>query len=283
MHLLRQILLVLGLALALGSSAQDFTLHINKAITEINNLDVVCCAFNDSANFDFKNSIVHVMPGTYDFEVFNNDSLSHTFTIDGLVEVDNVILSGDSADFTVTFTEIGTTRYYSDDSSGGGLGASGHILVGYDQYDKYYWNLFDLDSAMTYQLSDGSITEVPSTYQPELFFINGRHFPYTLEDPDAYVQAQIGDTLIISIVNSGHMDHVLHFHGFHAKILDIEILSSRVDWVKDSFPLKQEETMTIMLVPDLEGTYPVHDHNLIAVTNAGFYPGGMITHLVIAP
>lgn len=275
--------IILCLTIGLGGLAQDFSLHINKSIGTFVGHDVVCCAFNDDTIFDFKNSIVHVLPGTYSFEVFNHDSLSHTFTIDGLVESDNVILPGDSAEFMIDLTDIGTKRFYSNQPYGVGLGASGHILVGYDNYDKYYWNLFDLDSAMTYELNAGAISEVPSSYQPELFFINGEHFPETLEDPDAYAQAQVGDTLIISVVNSGHMDHVLHFHGFHAEILGAEIMSSRVGWVKDSFPLKIGETMTLMLIPDKEGTYPVHDHNLIAVTNAGFYPGGMLTHLVIDP
>jgi FtsP/CotA-like multicopper oxidase with cupredoxin domain len=78
------------------------------------------------------------------------------------------------------------------------------------------------------------------------------------------------------------MEHVLHFHGFHAEILHASD-PTRIGWVKDTFPLDVSSTLTLKLVVDLEGTYPVHDHNLIAVTNTGFYPGGMITHIVVSP
>jgi hypothetical protein len=54
-------------------------------------------------------------------------------------------------------------------------------------------------------------------------------------------------------------------------------------WWKDSFPVKVGDHVTILLVPDKEGMYPVHDHNLVANTNVGLYPGGMIAMLNIMP
>jgi hypothetical protein len=47
--------------------------------------------------------------------------------------------------------------------------------------------------------------------------------------------------------------------------------------------VKKGEGMTVQLVANQAGIYPVHDHNLIAVTNAGFYPGGMITQIIVDP
>ena len=40
--------------------------------------------------------------------------------------------------------------------------------------------------------------------------------------------------------------------------------------------------MTLLLVPDQPGMYPVHNHNLVTVATGG-YPGGMITRLNIMP
>ena len=40
--------------------------------------------------------------------------------------------------------------------------------------------------------------------------------------------------------------------------------------------------MTLLLVPDQPGIFPVHNHNL-ATVNTGGYPGGMITRLNIMP
>ena len=55
-----------------------------------------------------------------------------------------------------------------------------------------------------------------------------------------------------------------------------------LDWSKDTVPIKAGETMVLELTANLAGIYPVHDHNLIAVTNAGFYPGGMLTQIHVA-
>ena len=79
------------------------------------------------------------------------------------------------------------------------------------------------------------------------------------------------------------MDHVLHFHGFHVEYLSTTIQTSRIGWIKDTVPLKKGEAMTVLLIANQEGIYPVHNHNLIAVTNSGFYPGGMITLINITP
>jgi hypothetical protein len=48
-------------------------------------------------------------------------------------------------------------------------------------------------------------------------------------------------------------------------------------------PFLMGEVAVVRLDAFQPGMYPVHNHNLIAVTNAGLYPGGMITHLNIAP
>jgi hypothetical protein len=57
----------------------------------------------------------------------------------------------------------------------------------------------------------------------------------------------------------------------------------RVGWSKDTVPIRMGEVLTVQLVANQVGMYPVHNHNLIAVTNAGFYPGGMITQIHVAP
>jgi len=56
-----------------------------------------------------------------------------------------------------------------------------------------------------------------------------------------------------------------------------------VGWSKDTVPVKRGECVVVKLNPNQSGEYPVHAHNLVAVTNAGFYPGGMITFLSVAP
>ncbi|MFT5185281.1 MAG: plastocyanin [Flavobacteriales bacterium] len=280
---MKQLLVLFSLALtSVAGKAIDVELYLNSALTTVYTQDIAATSFNFSSTFSMKNSIVEVdVDDEVLFTIHNTDTVSHTFTIDGMLEMDNTIGPGATEVFALTFTSNGTHRFYSDSAQGKWLGASGSILVGYAENPKFHWNLFDLQTELTHEIHQGLVDEIPSSYQPEMFLINGAFYPETLEDEDTYITGQVGDQIIISIVNSGLMDHILHFHGYHVEILDARILSGRVGWIKDSLPIKKGEAMTVLLSPDKPGEYPVHDHNLIAVTNVGFYPGGMLTYLNI--
>jgi hypothetical protein len=262
--------------------AAEYALYLNRDTATVNGQLIHSSAFNWTEEWSMQNAI---LTGDVDEElvvtVFNLDTVDHTFTIEGVVEVDNLILAQSSAEFTFQINSAGTFRYYSDRPEGKLLGASGHLLIGYQDYSCFYWNLFDLEHELTAQIGLGEISEIPVDYKPELFFINGLFFPETLEDPFGYVSGTVGEEIIISIVNSGNMDHILHFHGYHIEILEAKRIPNMIGWSKDSLPVKQNEALTLLLVPNQTGVYPVHDHNLISVTNVGFYPGGMITHLNI--
>ena len=43
------------------------------------------------------------------------------------------------------------------------------------------------------------------------------------------------------------------------------------------------ETLILQIVPDKEGEYPIHDHNLVAVTGNNIYPNGIFTSILISP
>ena len=276
--------LVLFVAGTANVSALDLTLHINKDSVEVNFNWASACSFNLVDTFSMKNAIIKLdVNEAFHVTVINHDSLEHTFTIDGLLENNNTISANSSEQFTVSFTDPGTYRYYSDRSYGSMIGASGIMLVGYQNSTCFFWNLFELNRDLSHELASASTDEIPSDFQPEYFFINGAHFPNTNNDADASVVAQVGDTVIISIVNSGNMEHVLHFHGFHVEMIHSSQQPERIGWIKDTLPLDLGATLTLRLIAHQEGIYPVHDHNLIAVTNAGFYPGGMLTLMSITP
>ncbi len=56
-----------------------------------------------------------------------------------------------------------------------------------------------------------------------------------------------------------------HFHGYHVKIIDVKIHQTMLGWEKDTFPVFPGEAMTLLLVPDQPGMFPVHNHNLVTV------------------
>lgn len=268
---------------SMANSNQD-TLWINHDTTYFDSVLFHYCAFNETNAFETENVALELTPGdTLNLLVINNDTTTQDFTIDGLIQSGNVLLPGDTGVFQITLSTEGTYRYYSSFAKGQLLGASGILLVGYEQYDRFYWNMFDADDTTSNEIVHGLITSIPTDYRPEHFSFNGYDYPETLQDSTSLVVGNVGDTIIISMLNSATMVHSIHFHGYHVKLLQLSQNTHMVNWVKDSFPVLPGETVTVELIPHQPGTYPVHDHNLIAVTSAGTNPGGMLTMLNISP
>ena len=138
-------------------------------------------------------------------------------------------------------------------------------------------------SPLSAAIANQTITPPLNPYRPNVFTINGYDYPLNQNDSLGMVEAQVGDTIFICVVNAGNMPHAMHFHGFHYQILFSLKQPERQSWIKDSGPIFREDAMILRVVPDKPGAYPVHDHNLTANTSNGGYPGGMMTMLMIDP
>ncbi len=214
--------------------------------------------------------------------ILNEDSLAHTVVLDDVSWEGVAVGAGQSVAFEWPALPAGTYRYHLVGERGERLGGSGILRSGFAALGAFRWHLADVQSDALDTLAQGALLD-PADYTPDYFTINEVHFPNTLDDPHALVEVNLGDTALISVVNAGQMDHVLHFHGFHVTLLTSSRSPERAGWIKDSVPVRRGEGLTLQLVANQAGTYPVHDHNLIAVTNAGFYPGGMLTQIIVAP
>lgn len=260
------------------------TLYINSGSITVVDYTLQTCVFNDSANFSKQNRIVELNAGDeLLLHVINNDVVEHTFTVPGLIESGNVIPAGGSDDFFLSFPANGLYRFYSDRPAGRLLGASSMILVGYEQYARYYWNMFEQQDTLTDKLDAGTETTIPLNYTPDIFTINMKVSPDLDSDTLSYIYQTVGDSIVIAVVNSGNMHHNLHFHGYHLKVLQAEKSNHMVGWTKDSFPVVVGEVMLLLLVPDQPGMYMMHNHNMITVTTNGVYPGGMMSMIEIMP
>lgn len=260
------------------------TLYINKSPYTIGSFTFEACVFNDSANFKLENAIIELNEGdNLQLHVVNNDTLEHTFTIDGIIYNNNTISAGGTKDFTINFNNVGAYRFYSDVFYGKHLGASSIIMYGYENYPKYYWNMFEQSDTLSHEIASLQTTTIPFTYQPDIFTINLKVYPDLNNDVHAKINQQVGDTIYIAVLNSGKMFHTLHFHGYHVDIISASINSKYNGWSKDSFGILKNEMVLVRLVPDQPGMYPVHEHNLINVTTNGVYPGGMLNLINIQP
>ena len=280
---------LITLVLLFQSSLSSFativkdTLYINRDTVNQATTLIHYCSFNSTETFELTNKPLEVNENdTLQVTIINTDSLTHTFTIDNVLETGNNIAPSDSATFQLEFNTKGTYRYYSDVAYGKYLAASGNILVGYSNYIHFFWNLFEAKDTFMDSIANGLTATLPNYFKPEVFTINNLYFPYTATDTLGAVTGNVNDSIIISVVNSGQMVSPFHFHGYHVKIIDVKIHQTMLGWEKDTFPVFPGEAMTLLLVPDQPGMYPVHNHNLVTVATGG-YPGGMITRLNIMP
>ena len=277
-------LIGLGFTVASFGNIVNDTLFINKDTITVANVTFQVCVFNDSTNFKAQNFTFEIGENdTLQLHVINNDTLEHTFTIDGVITTANLIAAGGTADFEVALPSNGPFRYYSDVTYGRMLGASGVIIKGYSTYSKFYWNMFEQSGSLSYDIVDLTTTSTPISYTPDVFTINFNVPPALNTNVEAKVFGNVGDTLLITVVNSGQMEHTLHFHGYHVEVLKASKNLKMTGWEKDTFPIELGEVVFIRLVPDQPGIYPVHEHNLINVTSSGSYPGGMLNLLDIQP
>lgn len=263
--------------------AQD-TLWINTGVWHQSADTLPALRFNASENFDTSNVAIEIPSDqTWSLTVINHDSLPHEFEIQGFENSGGNILAGDTANFDFLFMSMGTYRYFTSDERGLLLGAAGVIKCGLDLPLQFHWNLADWMPSRLDSAEAGGSVVWNEDYVPKYFSINSHSYPHTPLDANGYISVNQGDTCTISIVNNGFMDHVLHFHGFHVEIISTTHQPSRVGWIKDTISILRGEGVTVKLIANQEGIYPVHNHNLIAVTNSGFYPGGMFTLINVEP
>ncbi len=142
------------------------------------------------------------------------------------------------------------------------------------------WQVREFES----ELHDGGSVESidPNAYNPDYFTINGLTKSQLPTDAASLVTGHVHDTIYIAIVNTGLSMHSMHFHGYHAQCVAASD-AAVVGWDKDTWPVQSSGWVLLRLVPDKPGMYPVHDHNLIAVTGGGKYPNGMFTLMEIQP
>lgn len=282
---LRHNLILLVFCLATSAVAQD-TLWIHSGDWQASgSVSMPVLRLNDSPSFAVRNAFLAWTAGTPpELTVVNADTVAHHFELAGAEWAGLDIAPGEAATGALPDLAAGTYGYRLSGARGKWMGAEGLVAVREtDQtHPEFRWNLAEWDAARVETIASGEDESAFGDYVPAYFTINEAMHPMTMQDTTAVVALNLGDTAIIRVHNAGAIDHVLHFHGFHIEIMSSTGYPERVGWSKDTVPVRSGESMTLELVATQPGIFPVHDHNLIAVTNAGLYPGGMLTQIQVA-
>ncbi len=260
----------------------DDTLYIHRDTVTMAELLVNRCVLNPTSTFEKRNAYIDISIGDdLQLTIINTDSIAHDLGVSNIVSLGTVNAS-DTVTFSHTFNGFGTFGIAITSTLGYQLGAQATVRVGIPN-QSFMWNLWEMNDTLSLDLGNGITSSIPTDYYPNVNTINGEAHPETVADTLGRVIGNVGDSIYISVVNSGNIVHTIHFHGYHVKIVQATQNTSVINWTKDSPVVQPRETMTLLLVPDKPGMYPVHDHNLISVLTQNSYGGGMITNITIQP
>lgn len=282
---------IVALVVLLGSSELNAatvsdTIYINRGITQVVDTTFMpYLAFNNDAVFNNENKRIFVSVGdVLNLTIINTDTVQHGMNVKNYIGIETYILSSDTATISLTFNSPGAHIYYDPTTSVNFsyLGLAGMIIVTdpNSSASKFYWNMKEHQKSFNVDLAQGLSVDW-SNYYPDYFTINGKSNPFINEDTNARVVGNVSDTIHVYMVNTGVSLHSIHFHGYHSTIIYSTKFPNQVGRLKDTFPIYSMEAVIIELIPDKVGEYPVHDHNLVAVSGGLIYPNGMFLTLLI--
>jgi hypothetical protein len=281
------IILIVGLntiSSVLASSIDRSLYIISDSIQTVDSIYIPYLSFNETDIYTKDSPIINIYSGdTLKLWVYNLDTITHNFSIKDLSD-NYTIQAGDSVYVEQVFMDEGLYIYHDplNYPKNTYLGLAGMIVVNDLDVQNFYWNIKEHNAQWNFDLVN-SLDVDWGNYVPKYFTINGNSNPHINSDSLARITGAVGETLYLNIANTGLSVHSMHFHGYHAEIMYSSAHANHVGRIKDTFPIYPMETMVLKIEPHQAGEYPIHDHNLVAITGNNIYPNGMFTTILITP
>jgi hypothetical protein len=188
--------------------------------------------------------------------------------------------------YTFTANNPGTYIYQSGEPRGVLMGLYGALIVRPGPGQAYYTaaSMFDKEAVLVLSEIDPAFNANPTTfntvnYSPKYWLINGEVYP----DTDI-ISADAGDRVLLRYVNGGSHHHTMMMLGMHQKIVGKDSYPATFPYSVVSETIPAGTTLdTIVTVPGSASTgtkFPLYNRQL-QLTNAGTFPGGMLTFIEV--
>lgn len=179
-----------------------------------------------------------------------------------------------STEFTYEYVakEAGTHWYHChvQTSLHQDMGMYGALIV--EDTDQPTWDKEFVEIVDEWDTNRGldNLTEKPNY---NYFVVNGKS---GVAVPDLYVKN--GEIARVRLINAGFANHSLHLHGTHFVVIAKDGYQLPLPYSGDTLDIAPGETYDL-LIKGRDGVWPWHDHNSLAATDDGVYPGGMLMHM----
>lgn len=201
---------------------------------------------------------------------------------DGVGHTSHEVAHGNSFTYSFTATHAGTYWYHChvDPTDHIQMGMYGAIVVMPSDGSNRAWNggpAFDRQVTMLLSEMDpvwhsaihGRKPFDRTEFHPRYWLINGKAAPDTMYDLDAVVKGEVGEKVLVRLVNAGYQWHAMHMHGFHFDVIASDGRPLPAPWVKDTISIAPGERYDLLVTLDQRGIFPFHDHSEVHVTNNG--------------
>lgn len=213
----------------------------------------------------------------------NNSTQPHSLHPHGITSVDmlndgvphitgNYMMPGTAYTYEFVAKEAGTHWYHChvQTSLHQDMGMYGSLII--EDTEKPSW-----DKEFTMMLDEWDTLRDPAnaTAKPtyNYFSVNGKSGQSV---PDMVIKD--GEIARIRLINAGFESHAMHLHGTHFIVIAKDGYKVPQPYDMDTVNIAPGETYDV-LVKGRDGVWPWHDHNSLAATDDGVYPGGMLMHV----
>ncbi|CAN5652378.1 hypothetical protein BH23DEI1_BH23DEI1_07660 [soil metagenome] len=192
---------------------------------------------------------------------------------DGVPHITHQVMPGETYTYEFVAMNPGTHAYHChvDTFTHHDFGMYG-VLIIESADERVVWDreyTLVLDEWDSRQTSTNPVHEREYDY----FLINGQAFPAV---PNLEILED--EVALLRFVNMGYEPHAMHLHGSNFLVTHKDGYPLAAPYKADTLLVSPGERYHVLL-KGRDGSFPLHDHMLQFVLNAGIYPGGM--HLMI--